>query len=131
MTHDCIPRQRVRLSGENEESKQRNLDETAIVARDPDIFTLIMTSCEINRSYLEEIEKTITSSAYQDSDVVIDSEKGNYRITKGSLQRLKPGKWFNDEIVNGYVSLINLREKEMNIGHAFAFNSFFYTLLSD
>lgn len=119
------------MSTGNEEIKQRSLDETAIVGRDPDIFTLAMTSCEINRSYLDEIEKTIKNSAYQDSDVVIDSDKGNYRITKGSLHRLKPGKWFNDEIVNGYVSLINLREKEMNLGNAFAFNSFFYTLLLD
>lgn len=42
-----------------------------------------------------------------DSDVVIDNEKANYRITKGSLERLLPGRWLNDEIINAYVSLIN------------------------
>lgn len=45
--------------------------------------------------------------------------------------RLKPHKWFNDEIINGYVSLINLRDKETNAGNVFAFNSFFYTILKD
>ena len=100
-----------------------------VIGRDPDIFTLITTSCEINRNYLDEIERTLLKGVHHDDQVVIDCEKGNYSLTKGSLKRLLPNQWFNDEIINGYVSLINLREKETGSGNVFCFNSFFYTLL--
>ena len=45
------------------------------------------------------------------------------------MERLLPGKWLNDEIINGYVSLINEREKEQNLGNVYIFNTYFYTMI--
>ena len=43
------------------------------------------------------------------------------------MQKLKPNQWFNDEIINGYIALINYRDKELSLGNVFAFNTFFFT----
>jgi Ulp1 family protease len=48
--------------------------------------------------------------------------------------KLSPGKWLNDECINGYISLINQREAaKCGDSHpkSFAFNTFFYTMMQD
>ncbi len=68
---------------------------------------------EVNKKYMELIARFLTSkkagNADQIAEVVINNEKANYFITRGSLERLKPSKWLNDEILNAYISLVNLR----------------------
>lgn len=108
----------------------QSLDISVRTIKDPDSFTLTKSKYEINKCYLDLISKALSKhGGHFDTDVVIDNEKANYRISKGSLQRLQPGKWFNDEIVNAYVSLINDREKEFNLGSVFSFNTYFYTMM--
>lgn len=100
--------------------------------KDPDYFTLSKSKFEINKCYLDLISKSLNKhGGHFDSDVVIDNDKANYRITKGSLKRLEPGHWFNDEIINAYVCLINEREKESQAGTVFCFNTYFFTQLED
>jgi sentrin-specific protease 1 len=62
------------------------------------------------------------------SEIVIKNDTANYILTKSSLERLKPGRWLNDEVLNAYISLVNLRSTTT---HAFVFNTFFYTMLED
>jgi Ulp1 family protease len=50
---------------------------------------------------------------------------------KGSLERLKPGKWLNDDIINAYISLINMRSQSLGLKKAYIFNTFFYTMIED
>lgn len=108
----------------------QSLDVSVRSVKDPDYFTLTKSNYEINKCYLELIAKSLNKNGgHFDEDVVIDNEKANYRVTKGSLKRLSPGKWFNDEIINAYISLINKREQEMNLGSVFTFNTYFYTML--
>lgn len=66
---------------------------------------------------------------FEPGDTIIKSDL--YQISKQSFDRLRPGKWLNDEIINAYVSLINQREKLENQGQVqtFAFNTFFYEML--
>jgi hypothetical protein len=55
-------------------------------AKDPDCFTLTKSKYEINKCYLDLISKSLAKNGgHFDSDVVIDNEKANYRVTKGSL----------------------------------------------
>ena len=109
---------------------ERNLDVSIVSVKDPDFFKLTKSPYEINKWYLEAIQKFLNQTGnHFDTDAVIDNEKANYRITKSSLERLLPGKWLNDEIINGYVSLINEREKEQNLGNVYIFNTYFYTMI--
>ena len=98
--------------------------------KDPDYFKLQKSQYEINKNYLELVQQSLMKNGgHFSSDVVINNEVDNYRITKGSLERLQPGKWFNDEIINAYVNLINSRDKANNLYNVFTFNTYFYTLL--
>ncbi len=80
---------------------------------DPDYMQISKSKFEINKKYMELIAKFLytkkASNSDQKSEVVIDNKKANYFITRGSLERLKPGRWLNDEILNAYISLINQR----------------------
>lgn len=108
------------------------MDASVRTKKDPDCFTLSKSKYEINKCYLDLIAKSLEKNGgLFDSDVVIDNDKANYRLTKGSLKRLGPGKWFNDEIINGYVNLINERDKEFGAGSVFCFNTYFYTMIED
>ena len=60
---------------------------------------------------------------------MITNDKANYALTKGSLERLNGRKWFNDEIINSYIALINERSKRLNLCNVFVFNTFFYTMV--
>jgi len=62
-----------------------------------------------------------------DEEIVIRNDKANYQLTTGSLERLNPRKWLNDEVVNAYISLVNLRPGQ----NAYIMNTFFYTMLED
>ena len=42
-------------------------------------------------------------------EVVIKNEKAGYEIARGSMERLQPRKWLNDEIINAYIALVNMR----------------------
>lgn len=110
--------------------ESQSLDVSVRTTKDPDYFTLTKSKYEINKCYLDLISKSLNKNGgHFDTDVIIDNDKANYRVTKGSIQRLEPGKWLNDEIVNAYVSLINDREKQLNLGSVFTFNTYFYTML--
>lgn len=61
------------------------------------------------------------------TEPVINNQVANYTLTKSSLERFKPGRWLNDEILNAYISLVNLRQPSQ----AYVFNTFFYTMLED
>jgi Ulp1 family protease len=110
----------------DEDFKQSELQ----VRKDPDYFSLTKTKYEINKTYLELITASLEKNGgHDDTDIVIDNTQADYRVTRGSLKRLNPGQWFNDEIVNGYISLINQRDKALNQNSVFCFNTFFYTML--
>ena len=64
-------------------------------------------------------------------DVVIKNDVADYTITQASIKRLEPKKWLNDEILNAYITLINERDKIMNNGNVFIFNTFFFTMIED
>lgn len=97
---------------------------------DPDYIKLKHTKFEINKIYLDLINSQLSNSHSTNSDdVVVKNDKANYTISRGSLARLKPGKWLNDEIINSYINLVNLRTKDLGLIHAYTFNTFFYTLL--
>ena len=80
---------------------------------DPDYLQISKSKFEINKKYMELIARFLSTKKVnhsdQKSDIVINNEKANYFITRGSLERLKPGRWLNDEILNAYISLINQR----------------------
>jgi Ulp1 family protease len=42
--------------------------------------------------------------------VVIRNDKAGYEIARGSMERLQPRKWLNDEIINAYIALVNIRQ---------------------
>ena len=110
----------------------QSLDVSVRTVKDPDCFTLSKSKYEINKVYLDLINKSLEKNGgHFNDDVVIDNQKANYKVTKGSLKRLEPGKWLNDEIINGYISLINEREKEFNTGSIFCFNTYFYTMIEN
>lgn len=59
---------------------------------------------------------------------------GKDSISATSIRRLAPGKWLNDEVVNCYAELINLRSQKTSqkIGRSiYCWNSFFYQRLSE
>lgn len=86
---------------------------------DPDYVQLSMTNVEINKNYFELITKYLSNSSSSrsaqsergstDPQSVIRNDQANYVISKASLERLRPRKWLNDEIVNAYIALVNMR----------------------
>jgi Ulp1 family protease len=100
---------------------------------DPDYLQISKSKFEVNKKYMELIARFLStkkaSNHDQKSEVVIDNKKANYFVTRGSLERLKPGRWLNDEILNAYISLINQRSYENNLKHAYVMSTFFYTQL--
>jgi hypothetical protein len=92
---------------------------------DPDYLRLSKTRFEINKSYMDVIQKLIGQNKETD-DAVIKNEKLGYSLLRGSLERLGPRRWLNDEVLNGYVALINSVPKPV-----FVMNTFFFTMLED
>lgn len=58
-------------------------------------------------------------------------ETNSYSLTKKSFLRLRPRTWLNDECINAYVALVNLREQQRGVQDCFAFNTFFFTMLEN
>lgn len=93
------------------------LNDSVLTTRnDPDYICLTKSRYEINKLYLELITKYLggtqdgqTLTSDQKKEVILTNERANYIITRGSFERLKPKKWFNDELINGYINLINER----------------------
>lgn len=57
---------------------------------------------------------------------------GAEQINASSIRRLQPGQWLNDEVVNCYAQLINLRASKGDPNdRVHCWNSFFYQKLSD
>ncbi|BEJ13213.1 hypothetical protein CspHIS471_0303870 [Cutaneotrichosporon sp. HIS471] len=57
---------------------------------------------------------------------------GAEQINAASIRRLRPGQWLNDEVVNCYAQLINLRSSKGDPSdRVHCWNSFFYQKLSD
>ena len=81
---------------------------------------------DINKTYIEVVAKFLSQKGGKD-EVVIKNDQANYFINRGSFERLRPGKWLNDEIINAYIRLVNLR-KSMK---GYAVNTFFYTMLEN
>ena len=42
----------------------------------------------------------------QDNASAIMSSKSAYSVQVGSMLRLEPGRWLNDEVINAYISLL-------------------------
>lgn len=53
----------------------------------------------------------------------------NYSLTRSSFDKLQPGKWLNDEIINAYIKLINARSAQRGLKNAYVLNTFFFTLI--
>ncbi len=81
--------------------------------------------------YLENIQNILTNRKHFSDDVVIENKELGYYLSKASLERFSPGKWFNDEIMNGYIKLVNHRDQTLKISNMFCFNTFFYTLIEN
>ena len=108
------------------------MNDTVISSRnDPDYVQLTRSSFEINKNYMELITKYLSGSDKKrqsiDHDIVIKNDIANYVLSRSSLERLKPRKWLNDEVVNAYISLVNQRPAQK----AYVMNTFFYTMLED
>ena len=54
----------------------------------------------------------------------------SYTIDKASFQRLRPGSWLNDELINAYTCLIN-KFLANSTKKMLCLNSFFLTMLED
>jgi sentrin-specific protease 1 len=87
----------------------------------------LLPDCEINQYYVERIETILTNPRIMMSDNVIVNDKAKYSLTKASLGRLRPGVWFNDEIVNSYAAFVNDNSRKKNSKTSYTFDSFFYT----
>jgi hypothetical protein len=98
---------------------------------DPDVIKIMRSKFDINKTYIEVVAKFVGhkggSAVMDKEEVVIRNDQANYFITRGSIDRLRPGKWLNDEIINAYIRLINLR-KSMK---GYALNTFFYIMLEN
>jgi Ulp1 family protease len=113
MTMGCLNKQMV--------------DESVISTKnDPDVIKIARCKFDINKTYIEVVAKFVANKGAAD-EVVIRNDEANYFVTRGSIERLRPGKWLNDEIINAYIRLINLR-KSMK---GYALNTFFYTMLEN
>src|SRR6185312_3181587 len=62
------------------------------------------------------------------NDVLVD--KFNIEIKREDLQKLKPGRWLNDELINFYVELLMERSKKTATTCHF-FNTHFFSLLTN
>ncbi len=60
----------------------------------------------------------------------IVSSVGRVQVSARDISKLKPGQWLNDEIINFYVNLIQLRAGREGPLKVFCFNSFFWTKLA-
>jgi sentrin-specific protease 1 len=58
---------------------------------------------------------------------------GTNRVTVGSLKTLRPATWVNDEVINGYLRLLDRRHKENSSGSGIShvYLSFFMTQLTE
>jgi hypothetical protein len=118
------------MSGGN--SNQKQIDESILSTKnDPDVIKIVRSKFDINKTYIEVVAKFIAHKGgapqLDKEEVVIRNDQANYFITRGSIERLRPGKWLNDEIINAYIRLVNLR-KSMK---GYAVNTFFYTMLEN
>jgi Ulp1 family protease len=91
---------------------------------DPDYFRLTKTRFQINKSYMDFIQGTLqlnnTNEVKQrrgsmTDEPVIKNERLNFEISRPSFNRLKPGKWLNDEVINAYIKLINDRSAQRGL----------------
>ena len=83
---------------------------------------------------MDFIQKSLSSNdkgRVSNEKVIIRNEKANYNLVRGSLDRLKPGQWLNDDIINAYVGLINQRTAASGLKNVFIMNTFFFTMLED
>ena len=93
------------------------INESVISTRnDPDYMQLTKSPFEINKHYIELITKYLIRDEKENGrrqsmndEITIKNDAANYQITRSSLERLQPRKWLNDEIINAYISLVNLR----------------------
>ena len=51
----------------------------------------------------------------------------HYMVEDSSMQRLKPGKWLNDELINAYASLVNQRIAKQTNYSIMCMNTWFMT----
>ncbi|CDW82695.1 sentrin-specific protease 2-like [Stylonychia lemnae] len=86
---------------------------------------------EIENDYNEIVVDEIFSKDKLMTEVVINNHECNYQIYRGSMECLKPGKWFNDEILNAYTELVNYRDNEKNLNNVYVFSTFFYTMIDE
>lgn len=94
-------------------------------------YSTFLENYELDEAHYEEILNVIREHSGP-NDKIIKHEL--YEITRKSFERLNPGVWLNDEIMNGYVSLINKRCRSTETGDrrtCFAFYTTFYTMLTD
>eukprot|EP00347_Sterkiella_histriomuscorum_P014747 403359695 len=61
----------------------------------------------IQETFQREIGQFLQDFTIKDDTVLIDNEKMSHPLTKSSLRKLEKGQWFNDEIINSYIELIN------------------------
>ncbi|TNV80992.1 hypothetical protein FGO68_gene15811 [Halteria grandinella] len=66
-----------------------------------------------------------------DESPIISNERLNYEISRSSFERLQPGRWLNDEVINAYIKLINDRTAQKSLTNAYVMNTFFYTMLEE
>ena len=97
---------------------------------DPDVIKIAKSKFDINKIYLDVVEKFLSKKSLSDAqkrEIIIRNDEADYFVTRGSLERLKPGRWLNDEILNAYVKLVNRRQ----LNKAYAMNTFFFTMLEN
>ncbi|MCL7041004.1 hypothetical protein MKW94_021300 [Papaver nudicaule] len=77
---------------------------------------------------VEESEVSIAFANFNKQNMLVMHQNSNIEITGEILQRLKPGAWLNDEVINVYFEL--LKEREQREPKKFLkchfFNTFFY-----
>lgn len=83
----------------------------------------------LDESEYRSLIEIITSSNVASEATVVKSDL--YQLTKSSFERLGPGQWLNDEVINAYIALVNKRERGSGAISSFAFNTFFFTQLQD
>ena len=95
-----------------------------------DKSALVRSRREAIESLFDSLVKDLTANSKGKATTQEVIKCPSYTIDKASFQRLRPGSWLNDELINAYTCLIN-KFLANSTKKMLCLNSFFLTMLED
>eukprot|EP01038_Epipyxis_sp_PR26KG_P006123 gene6123-8439_t len=129
--HSVVDRIEELMRVEGDEPDMMEVEDQPVISEMPDVEVLIQDRLK-NISKEEEDAANKILSGPDNHQVVI--EKFKIDMTRNKIKCLEPGAWLNDEVINFYMCMLQVRDEKLCTKYpsrvpSYFFNSFFITKL--